>query len=684
MRIAFTHNLQISTSEDEAEFDRPETVAAITETLRRLGHEVEPVEVSGPASRVVARLEALNPELVFNTAEGSQGRFREAFYPALFDRLAIPFTGSDAYVCALTLDKNLTKIVLAGHGILSPRGAVVTDARKLSVDGWKFPLIAKPNYEGSSMGITTDSVVETPEMLRARVVELLSRFSAGVLVEEFIVGRDIAVGFLEKCSPKTGGVLEPAQYIFDPAYTGNRKFQIYDYDLKTTGSDAVSVKVPADIDPEIRHRAMESARVIFKALDVRDVGRIDFRLADDGWLYFIEVNALPSLEPGASLYAAGALAGLSSTESVLDCILRSAADRFGLSVKRSRTPRRRQPLRVGITFNLKHAASPPNGNGGDTLDQEAEYDTPETIKAIRDALESYGHEVIELEATPELPAILPSQGVDLVFNLAEGIEGRARESQVPALLDLLGIPYTCSDPTALALALDKALAKRLVATAGVLTAGSILMATGKERLPRDLRFPVIAKPLHEGSSKGIFETSVAASEVELRTTVQDALIKYRQPVLVESYLPGREFTVALLGEKRPRVLPPMEVLFSDPADKFPVYSFAKKFQGKAIGFKVPAEIDAGLQRELERAARAVFAALGCRDVARVDFRLDQDGRVNFLECNPLPGLTPGFSDLCVIALAAGIEYRALIGEILAPAIRRFRERRKERLLEGRS
>src|SRR5215475_5634754 len=136
MRVAFTHNVQTNTSEEEAEFDTPTTIAALTEALRGLGHDVEPIEVSGPASRVVARLEALNPDLVFNTAEGTRGRFREAFYPALFDRLGMPFTGSDAYTCTLTLDKQLTKLVLSQHGIPVARGKVVRLLREL--DGLDF------------------------------------------------------------------------------------------------------------------------------------------------------------------------------------------------------------------------------------------------------------------------------------------------------------------------------------------------------------------------------------------------------------------------------------------------------------------------------------------------------------------------------------------------------------------
>ncbi len=617
---------------------------------------------------------------MFNTAEGSRGRFREAFYPALFDWLGLAFTGSDAYVCALTLDKALTKLMLDGHGVRSPRGTVVEDISKLDVTGWRFPLIAKPNYEGSSMGITTDFVVDDEASLRSLLITLLGRYPAGILVEEFIVGRDLVVPFVERASPKTGGVLEPASYHFDTAYTGDRKYQLYDFELKTVGFEAVHVKVPAEITEAQRAKVMDLSRTVFRVLGVRDAGRIDFRVGDDGELYFIELNALPSFEKGASLYVSGALAGLESTESVLDAVVKSAADRYGISVAKSRQRRRSSQLRVGITFNLRA----PGTQAGDAekSDRDAEFDTPETIAQIREAIESYGHEVVDLEATPELPAILPAQGLDLVFNIAEGIEGRAREAQVPALLELLGIPYTGSDPTALSLSLDKGLAKRVVHEAGIPSPVGILMTTGKERLPKGFTFPVITKPVHEGSSKGIIDAGVVETEAELRELAQEIAGRYRQSVLAETYLPGREFTVGLLGERRPRVLPPMEIVF-DPSETNPVYSFEHKFKGKPIQFQVPAKIDPALQKELERAARTVFSALGCRDMARVDFRLDADGRLNFIECNPLPGLTPGFSDYCVIAEAAGIEYRSLIGEIMAPAIRRLRQRRRTRLLEGR-
>ncbi len=684
MKIAFTHNLQLSSSEEEAEYDRPETVTAIAESLRRLEHVVEPIDVAGPASRVVARLEALAPDLVFNTAEGTRGRFREAFYPALFDRLGLAFTGSDAYVCALTLDKQLTKMVVANQGIPTPRWVFVEQLEQLEALGTgalHYPLMVKPNFEGSSMGITADSVVETPLALRARAEELLARFPEGLLVEEFIDGDDLTVPFLEKASSASGGVLEPAQYTYDEQFMVDRRFKIYDYEMKTQHYDAVHVSVPAQIPKEQRERAIDLTRRAVRAIGIRDAARVDFRIDCEGKLHFIEVNALPSLEPGASLYAAAALAGLKDIDAVMGTIVRSAADRFGLDIPKLKRSRRRGPVRVGLAYNLKRIANVSEGDVN--VDDEAEFDSPETIGAIRDAIASYGHEVIDLEATPELPTILPAAGVDVVFNVAEGIEGRTRESQVPAMLELLGIPYTGSDPTTMSLSLDKALAKRLVTQAGLRTPPFVLMMSGRERLPKALTFPVIVKPVAEGSSKGIVKKSVAEDEGALRELVREMAARYRQAVLVESYLPGREFTVALLGERRPRVLPIMEVVFLDKKQKFPLYSFETKYFENTVRFDVPADVPPELTRELERVARGAFSVLGCRDLARVDLRLDESGKVHFVECNPLPGLTPGFSDFCVIAQKAGMDFRALVGEILAPALRRFRERQKERLLAGR-
>ena len=167
MRIAFTHNLRTNNTEEQAEFDSPVTIAALTAALTRLGHDVNLIEVSGPASRLVARLESLRPDLVFNTAEGSHGRYREAFYPALFEQLGLAWTGADAYSCALTLDKQASKMLVAARGVPTPAWRYVAANSAWSAAGLRFPVIIKPNFEGSSKGVTQDSVVEDPDQLAA-------------------------------------------------------------------------------------------------------------------------------------------------------------------------------------------------------------------------------------------------------------------------------------------------------------------------------------------------------------------------------------------------------------------------------------------------------------------------------------------------------------------------------------
>jgi D-alanine--D-alanine ligase len=325
--------------------------------------------------------------------------------------------------------------------------------------------------------------------------------------------------------------------------------------------------------------------------------------------------------------------------------------------------------RVGLIYNLKRKK--PQLDGSD--DDEAEFDSLETIHAIRDAIASLGHEVALIEARRDMPSRVQAEQIEVAFNIAEGAGGRSRESVVPALLELLDIPYTGSDATTLAVALDKGLAKRIVQQAGVHTAPWVLMITGDEPLPPDFSFPVVVKPVAEGSSKGITQTSVAHSEDALRALVRQLSSRYRQGMLVETFLSGREFTVGILGEgDDARALPPMEVVFCNPNNAHPIYAFEHKQQySPEIRYDAPAVLDPDLALAIERAALDSYTALGCRDVARIDLRLDHQGRVNFIECNPLPGLTPEWSDLCMIAKSASMSYTDLIREILAPALQRL-------------
>jgi D-alanine-D-alanine ligase len=674
MRIAFSHNLRLTDSEEEAEFDSAETVQAIAEGLRAGGHEVETIEVTGPASHLAARLESFGPDLIFNTAEGRRGRTREAFYPALFEELGFPYTGSDAYVLTVTLDKWLTKLVLAQRGIDTPRGRLMTpDEYKRVKDpgtlGLALPVIVKPNYEGSSKGIGDDAVVRDPKTLAEVLPRALRAYPNGVLVEEFVPGTDVTVPFLEGRGDE--GVLLPVDYLVDPS--AKSRFNLYDYRLKSAEASKVSVRCPPELPRDVISRLQAISKSATRALGMRDVGRVDFRLGEDGRIYLLEVNALPSLERGASLFAASGREALTYAET-LQSIVESAARRQGLVVKPGARRRRpAEPLRIGFTFNVKRVDSK---SGNDT---EAEYDAPETIDAIRDALEGYGHQVIPFEATAELPRQLMQTPVDLVFNIAEGVAGRNREAAVPALCELMGIPYTGSDAATLSIALDKALSKRVLMQHGILTAEFQVMETGRERLSTKLKFPLIIKPNQEGSSKGVSASaSVVDDEESLRIVVRELIERYRQPALIEVYIPGREFTVGLLGDRRPRVLPPMEILFKDKGNERPVYDFQIKQEWeKHVSYQCPAHLTPVELKAIERVCRETFAALDCRDVARVDLRLTPKGEFYVIEVNPLPGLTPGYSDLCLIATAAGIEYRTLIGEILEGGLKRLREKRRE-------
>lgn len=660
MHIAFLHNLQTEPTPEQAEFDTPETVQSITNLLEELGHHVSPVDAAHSIPFLVTRLDMLKPDLVLNTAEGTRGRGREGFYPGLLEQLGLPYTGSDAYVCTVTLDKQLTNLTLSKAGIQVPRSLLAKKLSDLDNLDLRFPVIAKPNFEGSSKGITSDSVAQDPAALKRVVEYLLHEYPCGILIEEFIQGRDVTVPYIESL-----GVLEPAHYEFAGPQA---EFPIYDFDLKQNRPDDVSVVCPAHISAKTRKSLMAATKRAIDTLGVRDLCRVDFRVTDEGEAFLIEVNALPSLEPGAAIYLSAQNSGVADDARVLGEVLKSSAKRHGL--KGHSKHKGKSPEKVAVVFNLKREKV------GSDHDDEAEFDSPTTVSALAQAVRDNGFEVVELEATPELPSRLSD--VDLVFNIAEGVKGRYRESQVPALLELMGVEFTGSEAGSLAICHDKGLAKRVVRQAGVPTADFMVVSSVKEVKKHGLRFPLMVKPVAEGSSKGVAARSVIRDQAQLEELVGELTERYRQPVLVEEFLTGREFTVGVLGQQKLRILPVMEIVFLEDTE-LPIYSFEHKLTDKPpLRFDVPASLHPGLQRELESAAKKSFRALGCRDVARIDFRMDRDGTVNFIECNPLPGLTPDFSDLCVLARAAEINYKELVGHILTPAVKRLRHKRKSK------
>jgi D-alanine--D-alanine ligase len=669
MRIALTYNVKITGSPEEAEFDTPETIDAIAGALERAGHEVDRIEVSGPASRVIGRLEALMPDLIFNIAEGHKGKSREAFYPSLFDELGVPFTGSDAYALAITLDKMVTKRILSAYGVPTPRARLATRATIESgaLDDMPFPVIVKPNFEGSSKGISgSSSVCEDVHDLAEVIDKQLSRFDAGLIVERYVRGIDVACHFVDGLGD--GGILDPVELVLDPQLSG--LYNVYDYHLKNVKNELVTVR-PAELPQPIIERLKDLTRRIVRSMDIKDFGRCEFRVtpptAQHGYqIYFLEIDALPTLEPGAAMFVSARQRGI-DYDGVIRAIVRSACKRRGIAIETPAKKPKKTALRVGLTYNIKRIAPTEN-------DAEAEFDSPTTIAAITAAIESYGHTVVPLEAKPDLPRDLAAAAPDVVFNIAEGLRGRGREAQVPALCELLSIPYSGSDATALSLCLDKGLAKQILRAAGVDTPEWQVLVTCREKM-KPMRYPVIVKPNAEGTSKGITSASVVSDEASARAAARALVDRYGQPALVEEYIVGREFTVGLLGERRPKVLPPMEVVFIDPKGH-PVYGFEEKQSDTPrVRFECPAKLTPAELKRIEKTARDTFAALGCRDVSRIDLRMAPDGKVYVIEINPLPGLTPDFSDLCTIAKASAMDYRTLIGEILGGAIKRLREAR---------
>jgi D-alanine-D-alanine ligase len=674
MKVAFTYNLRRTESEEEAEFDTAETVDAIADAIEAAGHEVDKIEVSGPAATLLERLESSDPDIIFNTAEGRGGRMREAFYPALFEEIGVPYTGSDAYTMAVTLDKWLTKLVLLRHGIDTPRGRLINVDNLGTIaeqgPGLAFPIIVKPNYEGSSKGIADDSVANDFKELMTLLKAAVKAYPDGVLMEEYIEGVDISVGFVNGVG-LDDGLLAPVEFMFERA--GRHGFTVYDYIKKNIEPNAVRMRCPASVPRDVAARLRAISHDAIKGLGLRDIARLDFRVADDGRIYLLEANALPALSRGSSIFAATAQLGLSYDHTIA-AVLNAAALRANVATAHElglrHKPRGRQrPVRVGFTYNVKRTHD---------SDEHAEFDPPETIIAISNALARQGFIVVHLEATPDLPRVLAEADVDLIFNIAEGVEGRNREAQVPALCELLGIPYTGSDSATLAIALDKALCKKVLSQHGILTPKFQVMETGRERLDGELKFPLIVKPNAEGSSKGIGTASVVDSEEELRAKVTAIIDRYKQPALVEEYITGREFTVGLLGSKRRlRVLPPMEIRFKDVQNERPVYDYVVKQEWeKHVEYECPAKLTEAENRAIEKVARATFASLECRDFARVDLRMAADGKIYVFEVNPLPGMTPGYSDLVLISSAAGMDYDQLMGEILVGGLRRLRDKRR--------
>ncbi len=337
-------------------------------------------------------------------------------------------------------------------------------------------------------------------------------------------------------------------------------------------------------------------------------------------------------------------------------------------------------MRIGLSYNEKPDPDGSHNDPASTSDAFVEWDEPSTIDAVELALSFFG-DVIRLEADPLFPQKLALARPNLLFNMAEGLHGPNREAHVPAICEYLNVPYTGSDPLTLSLTLHKARAKEILAGRGVPTARFALVSELSDLARVRLRYPLFVKPVAEGSGKGISANNLCHTRAELRERVAFLLTTYRQPVLVESYLPGPEFTVAILGNGPGAFCLPIVALdFSSlPPGAPPVYSYEAKWiwdtpEHQLDIFECPARASELLYREVERVALEAYQALGCRDWCRVDVRVDDGGVPNVVELNPLPGIIPDpkmNSCFPKAARAAGFSYDELIQEVVRIAWQRI-------------
>ena len=341
-----------------------------------------------------------------------------------------------------------------------------------------------------------------------------------------------------------------------------------------------------------------------------------------------------------------------------------------------RKMKKKKVYRIGFAYNARAA----NMNG-ESNDSNLEFDEIETIDAIKHALEILGYEVIPLEADINFIENLKNSNVDFVFNIAEGIHGESRESHIPAILEMFGIPYSGSGVLIQAVTLSKSIMKEILRYNGIRTPPFQLFKTPNEKLKKSLKFPLLVKPDAEGSSIGITNESLVFDEKQLRIQVKKILAEHLQPALVEDYCTGREFTVGLIGNERPKVLPIIEVTFDHlPQGMAKIDSYESKWVYDTPEMDVsplicPAKISMTLRKTLETVARKTYKTLRCVDFSRIDIRLNSKGIPMVLDVNTLPGLNPDpaiHSRFPLACSVAGMEYDEMIRSVLQTAFKRYK------------
>ncbi len=349
-------------------------------------------------------------------------------------------------------------------------------------------------------------------------------------------------------------------------------------------------------------------------------------------------------------------------------------------------------LNVALTFNVKPESETfledlsPIQNIGPlqaeaSVDTYAEWDTWDTITAVKNAIEQF-HDVILIEANEDALNKLKESKPDIVFNIAEGFYRLSREAQIPAILDMLNIPYTGSDPLTLATCLDKARTKEILSYYKIPNAKFLIVGYTNRFDEINLKYPLIVKPVSEGSSKGIFSSSFVKNKKELNAEIERIVKEYNQPALVEEFLLGREFTAAVLGNgSEAEVLPIVEIKYEDfPDDFIPIYSYEAKWildtkENPLNVFSCPADIVPELEAKIKETVLRAYNVLRCKDWSRIDIRLDKNLIPNIIEINPLPGILPDPEENSCFpkaARTAGLTYEEMINKVLFEAAKRYK------------
>jgi D-alanine-D-alanine ligase len=681
MRIGLTFDLRDHyralgfSEEDVAEFDFGETIDAIDATLKELGFETERI---GTITELVPMLAEgrRHWDLVFNIAEGVYGIGREAQVPALCDAYKIPYTFSDPCIMALALNKDLTKRVIRDLGLPTPDFQLISSIDEIKSIHLKFPLFAKPYAEGTGKGINASSVIKDKKTLTEVCTGLLKRYNQPVLVESYLPGREFTVGIIGSGEEaRIAGVMEVI--LHSGAEDG-----VYSYSNKENCEEVVTYTLVDDNTAKIAGKlALDS----WRGLGCLDAGRVDIRCDAAGNPNFIEVNPLAGLHPEHSdLPIICTKAGISFIE-LIGSIVSSALKRCGLidsapqkvkeiSKSSHRTnnfsslvnPAKKKTNLKTIVILHQHVPESASPDEKDVLVQRDE---------IADSIERLGYEPVKVAMTLDVEAAknaLYAAKPLKVVNLVESIDGSDRLMGIaPALLDSLSMDYTGSGADAIAMTGNKVLAKRLMKQAGIPTPPFFLISEIENaKLPKGA---YIIKSSFDHASIGIDENSLIKVYGKIdKAAFIKASGKYKSESFAERFIDGREFNIAILdGPDGPEILPHAEIVFKNyPKGKPRIVNYKAKWETDSFEYKNTvrnykfAKSDKRMLGLLSKYALKCWDVFGLRGYARVDFRVDADGKPWVLEINANPCLS---SDAGFIAAAEqkGLAFDDVIRRILS-------------------